>query len=351
MIKLIRWILIALILGGLIIAAVAGLIEYRKIVVPLSPPGREPVLVQIPEGASASKAARLLQKAGVIEDGELLLKVLVFNKKTESIQAGTYRFSEPVSVLDVARKILKGEVELVAVLVREGADRWEVADALRVAGITGHKDFLEIVRDTSFINDIDPKAPDLEGYLFPDTYYLSPHTDARTIVRIMTQRFKTKFKPEWAAEAESKGMTVREIVVLASIIEKETGDPSERSIISSVFHNRLNRRIQLASDPTIIYSLKLKGGFDGNLKRHHLKDPSPYNSYIQAGLPPGPIANPGTDSIRAALFPADTKYLYFVSMNNGKHKFSTNLKDHNAAVRKYQKEYWRNRWRKERGTK
>jgi UPF0755 protein len=177
------------------------------------------------------------------------------------------------------------------------------------------------------------KAETFEGYLFPDTYLFPKDTTSEEIISTMVKRFRSVFKPEWKNRAEALGFSIHQVVTLASIVEKETGVASERPVISSVFHNRLKRKMRLESDPTVIYGIK---DFDGNITKKHLAEPTPYNTYVIRGLPPGPIANAGVGAFEAVLFPADTKFLYFVSKKDTTHQFSTNIKDHNRAVRKYQ---------------
>jgi len=172
-----------------------------------------------------------------------------------------------------------------------------------------------------------------EGYLFPDTYYFPKEAGVEKIISTMVERFRAVFVPEWRERAIQLGFTVNQIVTLASIIEKETGTPFERALISSVFHNRLKKKMRLESDPTVIYGIK---DFNGNLTRKDLKTVTPYNTYQIRGLPAGPIANPGRASLEAALYPEDTSFIYFVAKKDSTHHFSTNLKDHNRAVRKYQ---------------
>jgi UPF0755 protein len=176
-------------------------------------------------------------------------------------------------------------------------------------------------------------ADTLEGYLFPDTYYFPSGLESKSIITAMVKQFRIAFKPEWQTRAEELGMSVHEVVTLASIIEKETGAPEERPLISSVFHNRLKKGMRLETDPTVIYGIP---DFDGNIKRRHLNTYTPYNTYKIKGLPPGPIASPGAAALEAALYPAQSKYLYFVSKKDGTHQFSATIKEHNAAVRKYQ---------------
>ena len=191
---------------------------------------------------------------------------------------------------------------------------------------------MSLVRDKTRVASYHIDGPSLEGYLYPDTYLISRDLDARELVDLMVRRFWKVFND--LIRGQKRDMSLREIVTLASIVEKETGLAEERPVIASVFLNRLKKRMRLESDPTVIYGLK---NFDGNLKRKDLRTPNPYNTYTNHGLPPGPIANPGRESLMAVINPAETDYLYFVSRNDGSHCFSTTLKEHNRAVVRYQK--------------
>jgi len=185
--------------------------------------------------------------------------------------------------------------------------------------------------------DLDEKARDLEGYLFPETYHFPKGTTVEQIVSAMVSQFKEVFSEDLKRQAQKNGMTIREVVILATLIEKETSLPAEKATVSAVFHNRLGMGMKLDCDPTIIYALKQEGRFKDRLRTRDLKWDNPYNTYIYKGLPPGPIANPGKDSIRAALFPTKEKYLYFVSKNDGSHHFSLTFREHQNAVNQYQK--------------
>ncbi|HSE43370.1 MAG TPA: endolytic transglycosylase MltG, partial [Acidobacteriota bacterium] len=183
----------------------------------------------------------------------------------------------------------------------------------------------------------DPSLTKCEGFLFPETYYLSKKDDAEKVVVIMLREFKKRYKPEFKTRATELGMNVSQVVTLASLIEKETGQKSERPLIGGVFHNRLKKGMLLQCDPTVIYALRVNDQYRGMITYADLRKESPYNTYVTPGLPPGPIANPGEESIRAALFPQITDKLYFVSKNDGTHHFSATLDEHNRAVRQYQR--------------
>ena len=193
------------------------------------------------------------------------------------------------------------------------------------------------------IEDLDPEAPDLEGYLFPDTYALPRGATAARLVGLMVARFREAFDPALREAAAGRGLTVREAITLASLVEKETARADERALVASVYHNRLRRPMLLQCDPTVIYALEKAGTYDGNLRRADLSLDSPYNTYRYQGLPPGPIAAPGRAALEAAVHPAETDHLYFVSRNDGSHVFASTLREHNANVRKYQVQYFRER--------
>jgi UPF0755 protein len=237
---------------------------------------------------------------------------------------------------DILSKLRTGQVVLHPVTIPEGFTIAQIAEVLDLKGVTDIKEFVRLAHDPDFIlTALKLELPSLEGYLFPNTYHIARHTTAKDVITVLVENMWRIFTPEFRARAQDIHMTVHEVLTLASVIEKETGVDEERELVSSVFHNRLKRGIPLQSDPTVIYGMSL---FDGNLKKRDLDKVGPYNTYRVAGLPPGPIANPGEHSIRAALYPAPTPYLYFVSRNNGTHEFSATLAEHNRAVEKYQRQ-------------
>jgi UPF0755 protein len=220
--------------------------------------------------------------------------------------------------------------------IPEGRSLDEIAALVAAEGID-LEGFLEAARDPAPVRDLDPAATDLEGYLFPDTYDVPQSPEApRALVRRMAQRFREVVSPALPRIAE-KGLTVREVVTLASIVELETARAAERPRIAAVFLNRLERRMPLQTDPSIIYALKRSGRWDGNIRKRDFDIDSPYNTYRRAGLPPGPLASPGQEAILAVLEPADTRDLYFVSRNDGTHEFSETLVEHNRAVDRFQR--------------
>jgi UPF0755 protein len=274
-----------------------------------------------------------LHKTGLIKH-PLKFRLFARMKNLDTrIQAGEYLLSPTMSPNAILETLVQGKVNLHKITIPEGLNIYQIAAIAGEAGFGTKTDFIRSATDKRYLRKQAIEADTFEGYLFPDTYYFPKDETPHKIIYTMVERFWAKFKPEWILRSQELGFTIHQVVTLASIIEKETGAAFERPIISSVFHNRLKKGMRLESDPTVIYGLK---DFDGNLTRKHLTTKTPYNTYKIKGLPPGPIANPGIASIKAALYPADTDYLFFVSKKDKTHQFSTNLKDHNKAIRKYQ---------------
>ena len=256
-----------------------------------------------------------------------------FNDHDRNIIAGEYALSPAMTPLQILKKLSDGIVRLHRLSIPEGYAIVQIAEKVEAAGFCDRQTFIRAATDEAAVRKLGIDANTCEGFLFPDTYYFSGDVSPGQIISAMVERFNHVFLPEWEKQAKAMGFSVLETVTLASIIEKETGVAAERPVISSVFHNRLKRNMRLASDPTVIYGIP---DFDGNITRKHLTTPTPYNTYIIKGLPPGPIASPGAASFHAALFPADTEYLYFVAKPDRTHYFSKTLEEHNRAVRKYQ---------------
>ena len=251
----------------------------------------------------------------------------------KKLKAGEYYLSASMTPNQILGVLVEGKPYLYRLTIPEGFNLKQIAAEVAAQGLGDSRAFLDLASDPSTAALYQIEAKNLEGYLFPDTYLFPKGVPTATIIDKMVHRFKEKFRPQWQDRARELHMSVHEIVTLASIIEKETGDPAERPLISSVFHNRLKKKMRLESDPTVIYGIK---DFDGNIKRRHLNTKTPYNTYIIKGLPPGPIASPGLAAIEAALYPADTSFLFFVSKKDKTHHFSATIKEHNRAVRKYQ---------------
>jgi UPF0755 protein len=311
--------------------AVQDLRRYAE--TPVRLPGSGEKLLTIAPGESFRSVTRSLLALGLIRSP---LRFRIYARTTgldRSLKAGEYDFHEPASPKAILERLVEGRIKLYRITVPEGLTMAQVADLVGDSGLVSREDFLAAAAGAEAPGRFGIEARTLEGYLFPDTYSFPRGATAEAIVDAMVRRFQAVMTDERLALASAIGMTTHEVVTLASIIEKETGAPSERPLISSVFHNRLRRGMRLETDPTVIYGIE---DFDGNLTRKHLKTPTPYNTYLIEGLPPGPIANPGEAAIDAALHPAETDYLFFVSRQDGTHQFSKNLKDHQSAVRKYQ---------------
>ncbi len=301
------------------------------------------LFVDIVSGTSAAGIGRQLVEAGVVADQRTFRIALWRSGRDRRLQAGEYRFAEPVSALDVIEVLARGQVHLRNVTFAEGLTRWEMADVFDRSEFGDAEAFLEASQRVDLIADLDADATDLEGYLFPETYALPRGANADDLVEAMVTQFRRAFDDTLLALAAERDMTVREVVTLASLIQRETGKDDERPVVSAVYHNRLDRRIPLQCDPTVIYALQLAGLYDGNLTRANLRYDSPYTTYVYPGLPPGPIAAPGAADLHAALSPANVSYVYFVSRNDGSHAFADTLREHNHNVREYQVEYFRRR--------
>lgn len=249
------------------------------------------------------------------------------------IQAGEYLFSGSMTPKQILEMMASGKTFLHKITIPEGYNLKDIAALFAGAGLVSESRLLRVARDPQLCHGWKIEADTAEGYLFPDTYYFPKDVSTEKILSTMIQRFRQVFTPEMAQQAEKAGLSIHQAVTLASIIEKETGSDSERPIVSSVFHNRLKRHMRLESDPTVIYGLD---HFDGNITRRNLTTPTPYNTYTRQGLPPGPIASPGAKSLLAAVYPAQSDYLYFVSRQDKTHQFSRTWEEHQQAVSRYQ---------------
>jgi UPF0755 protein len=289
------------------------------------------------KGTPLKKVSEVLEQEGIVKNKHFFsLLTTILGKKTK-VKAGEYEFQTRMLPLEVLDALVKGQVKRHLVTIPEGYTLSQIAQLLEDLNLMGRKEFLQKVSSPAFINALGLSqlaGPTLEGYLFPDTYHLVREMDPEEAIQMMVRQFKKAFGPDLSHRASELGISERETVILASIIEKETALPEEKPLISAVFHNRLKRKIPLQSDPTVIYGIK---NFNGNLTKEDLTRPTPYNTYRIAGLPPTPICNPGKDSLLAAVHPAPVSYLYFVSKNDGSHYFSCDIEEHNRAVWKYQK--------------
>jgi len=309
--------------------------QFYSFAPPSAVQGKE-IIVTIPKGASLSSVGKILQDQGVIRSSLVFKLVPLIRGEQTKVKAGDYLFktgSDPGDVLDL---LISGKTLVVTFTVPEGFSIYQIADLFHQAGIMSREEALAAARDPSFVKQLGLEGTTLEGYLFPDTYFLRPSEkgDGRLILRRMVQRFREVYDKHVRETAEMSGWTPLQVVTLASLIEKEA-KASEHALVSAVFHNRLRLNMKLQSDPTVIYGLKPMGA---KITRADLERKHPYNTYQVAGLPPGPIANPGRESLMAAVAPADADYLYFVSKNDGTHQFSNTLQEHNRWVNLYQKQ-------------
>ncbi len=288
----------------------------------------------VDRGESFSSVVDRLERVGVISHERIFTlwaRLWALDKK---IQWGLYRFVLPLAPIKVLDRMVLGKGHFRRLTIAEGLTLVEIAALVEREGLGSSERFLEEARNPEILARVGLQDVGAEGYLFPDTYHFSLSASERDIIKMIMDYFDERFTPAMEEQARRVGLNRHQVVTLASLIEKESGVDNERSIVSAVFHNRLRDRIPLQSDPTVIYGLK---SFNGDLTRKHLRTPTPYNTYVIRGLPPGPISNPGLASLWAALYPADVSYLYFVSKNDGTHFFSETIGEHNQAVNRYQR--------------
>ncbi|HSE37669.1 MAG TPA: endolytic transglycosylase MltG [Blastocatellia bacterium] len=298
-------------------------------------------VITIDPGTSTQTIIGRLAEAGVVTHPLALKIYLRITGRSSNLKAGDYKFPSPISPLHAVEKIRRGDVDLERVTIPEGYNRFDIAQTLAAkTGRATTEEFLRLMDDQTPIEQIAPGARNLEGYLFPDTYNYTSKTTPSDLIQLMVHRFEEVFVPEWVERAGQLGLTVHQVVTLASIIEEEAKVPDERPHMASVFFNRIKRGMPLASDPTFIYAALLAGDYDGNPNQlRHRNRYSPYNTYLVSGLPPGPIASPGRASLEAVLYPDATEDLYFVvTGTEGRHKFSRTSAEHEAAVEEYRRQ-------------
>lgn len=298
----------------------------------LPPFSHKSVVVTIPRGADSLKIGQILSEKKVIANGSFFALVAKILKWEKYLKAGNYEFNSP-SLVEALSKLKNGRIKVYRVTIPEGLPKWEVAKILEKKGIVNKKAFLDIVDDPGiFKDDFSFPLPDdsLEGYLYPDTYYFAKDENPVKVVK----KFLSKFEEVVLSFYNEKEHSLSQIIILASIVEKEALLSSEKAVIAGVFYNRLQRGMKLRADPTVKYAL---GNFSERLSLQDLKTPSFYNTYLHYGFPPGPICNPGRQSIYAAIHPAPVDYLYFVARGDGTHQFSRTYKQHLEAVYKYQR--------------
>lgn len=323
----------------MLLAAGGGWFLWSAVTSPYKGYSEPKKLVEVRKGLRTATIVRHLQAEGVVRDQYIPLIYMKLVRYKDSVKAGVYEFSKPMSAAEVLDKLIRGDVVLKSVTIREGLDRFAVGRLFAAEGFGREDQWEKLTADGESIRDIAPEAKSLEGYLFPDTYKFSPGTPPKAIVQAMTDNFRKHFGAEM--NYITTGLTLHQTVTLASIVETEAKLPPERPLVASVYFNRINRRMLLGADPTVIYALKLAKRWDGNIQKADLQIDSPYNTYRFPGLPPGPIANPGVASLQAAAAPAKSHFLYFVARHDGSHAFSSTLDEHNRNVQKYQVEWFR----------
>ena len=312
--------------------AAGGFVSY-VLSRPVGSSGETPRIVLIRPQTSSFRIAAALKEAGVIRSRLGFLAVAVARGTHRHLLPGEYEFDSQLPLIEIVRRLEQGRGLVHQVTIPEGLAAQQIAQLLADKELVDRDRFVRLLRDRDTLKQYRLEGDSLEGYLFPDTYRLVKGQSVEAIIQRMVRRFQEVFGLEEQVRARELQMSVREVVTLASLIEREARVPEERPLISAVFHNRLRKGMPLQSDPTVMYGLSR---FSGRLTKAHLQAPSPYNTYLNHGLPPGPIANPGRASIMAALYPASSQYLYFVSKNDGTHAFSKTLREHDRMVRRYQ---------------
>jgi UPF0755 protein len=325
---------LVLLLLALAVALWFAYSSYRKIFYSFQG-YRNSVIVQIENGMSVAAIGRKLQSRGVIANAAYFSRYYRMFFAGKKLKAGEYLFDQPLTMPQVIEKLYQGKALLYKITVKEGLWIGEIAILFAEAGLFPAAEFERAAANPALIADLDDQAVDLEGYLFPDTYLVRRDISAREMAALMVKHFRENFSNAFIWRARDIGFNLRQVVILASLIEKETANRDERFLVSSVFHNRLRKNMLLDCDSTIVYALKKAGIYDGDIRWADLKSTSPYNTRKQRGLPPGPIASPGIASLEAALYPESSEYLFFVAKGGGSHFFSRTLAEHNRAVKKY----------------
>ena len=318
------------------VLAVVGVL-LTELHYPYGNPGEVETFVSIPPGANAAKVAEILKDQGLLHTKLPFRLWLRRHGLDRSLKAGEYRFSGRSTPIEIAEKLSRGDVYFRSITIAEGLTARETVELLAQKEFGDREKLQALLLRADLINDLSPSAQNLEGYLFPETYRFGRGDDEETVIRTMVSQFRERMNKIVKESPLPGGWTADRIVTLASMIEKEVKTPSEQPIVASVLYNRLRLNMTLGVDATVIYAMKLAGTWDGNIRRSDLQMKSPYNTYINRGLPPGPICNPGESAIRAALNPEKTDYLYYVSKNDGTHQFSKDLRSHNNAVNLYQR--------------
>jgi UPF0755 protein len=318
-----------------LVVALGGFAAAAFLALQPASPSDAQIVVEIPRGSVVSAVAKRLESAGVIRSAHAFVWLARLQGRADALRAGEYALAANLTPADVLDRLAAGAVMTHRVVVPEGLRMEEVAARIEGAGLGSGAEFLVVARDPASAAAFGVEGATLEGYLFPETYELARGVPVRDIAHMMVDHFLSVWRPIEPV-ARARGLSMREVVVLASLVEKETGASHERPLIASVFLNRLGLGMRLETDPAVIYGI---AGFDGNLRRVHLEDASnPYNTYLHGGLPPGPIANPGAAALRAVVEPAPADYLFFVARNDGSHQFSRTYGEHVRAVNRFQRD-------------
>lgn len=333
-----RILIASLLIALAVVAAASGYawLRYREVQTFADTPypmARGSIVVEVPRGLSMPAIAGTLLSANVISDADAFVWLARIEDQANSVQAGEYEFRTPATPRRVLRALATGAVLRRSFTIPEGYNLEQIAGVIEKAEIGSADSVRAATTNPKAAAAFGIDADSLEGYLFPDTYHYTKETTVREAVGQMVSRFQAVFDSTFEERADMAGFTRHEVVTLASIVEKETGRASERPLVASVFLNRLKRGMPLQADPTVIYGI---ADFNGNITRKDLRTDTPYNTYVNPGLPPGPICSPGEGALKAVLWPKQTRYLYFVAKNDGGHHFSVNYREHAAAVRRYQ---------------
>jgi UPF0755 protein len=319
-------------LGLLAVAIAFGFVERQ--LEPMAKIPKESQIFVVDPGTSLAKITRNLKTAGLIRNAKATEWLGRYRGAAGRLRTGEYAIAPHWTPDAILTHLSSGPVHTYEVVLPEGLHAIEIANRLEAAGLVNAEDFLKVARDPLTVDALGLEGNSLEGYLFPETYRMPRNLPPERVAQVLIRQFNDTWK-SIEAKAKERKMSMIEVVTLASIIEKETAAPEERPLIASVFHNRMRKGMRLETDPTVIYGIP---DFDGNLRRHHLEDPkNPYNTYKHKGLPPGPIANPGAEALRAAVEPAESEYLFFVSRNDGTHAFSRTYSEHEKLVDRYQR--------------
>jgi len=334
-VRRIVWLILLVMIGG------AGWLAWA-LLMPVQPSGQTVVLLR--PGYSTRRIAAELKNAGVIRSKEAFV-LWHYYHRGRSLKAGEYLFDKAANIIQIQKRLRRGDVYFHTLVVPEGFTMFDIAAAMQQAGLGSADDFLkEAQTDTALIADLDPEAKSLEGYLFPDTYQFSHMMTMQEMAAAMVKQFRQvaaqiglTSSPLRVVSDGASSLSPHEVVTMASIVEKETALPEERPLVASVYYNRLEKHIALDADPSVIYAERLKGTFQGALHHADMQVSSPYNTYRNAGLPPGPIGNPGRSSLEAAMHPAQSDFYYFVADAQGHHRFARTIEEHNKNVVAYRK--------------